>query len=527
MTLSIKHISYSFNGCHILKDVSATVDIGKIIGLIGPNGAGKSTLANVINGLIRPSEGVVHFERRNLIGLSPQEIARLGVARTFQGQHLPWNSTPRQCLLAVVRLNIRSSVNSESDYESNAKDHGTQVESFLNRYCLNEVSNKPVRDLSFGQQRLLSLAMACTRTARLLILDEPFVGLKSAILQVVIDTLRTQAEAKVVVVIDHTLSAVREIASSIWYMHNGRLITFENYTKMVSSDVFRRTYLGVNILNSEPKVADDIDAEKKPIRSLNNKALGNRSKPVLLLDEVSGGYGSKVVVNQASLEVFPGEVVSIIGVNGSGKSTLLRTIAGVTHFFGGSIYFHNERVNSLPPDKRVRMGLRFLVQDHRLFRTLNIRDNLLISIYALEQASGSLTAKWLTKKSLSAKHAATRSLAMLESDGLTVTDRTTSTYSGGEQARIALAQLEFGNPRLIILDEPTSGIDGIAIQSLVSTIRGWHQRRIPVVIVEHALEFVASVSTRVLLMKGGELRPVDQSVQRDPQMMEKILIRSQ
>jgi branched-chain amino acid transport system ATP-binding protein len=102
MILTIEHISYRINGCLILDDINATGDAGEVIGLIGPNGAGKSTLANVLNGFILPSDGAVRFEGRNLIGVAPQLIARQGVARTFQGQHLPWNSTPRRCLLFAL-----------------------------------------------------------------------------------------------------------------------------------------------------------------------------------------------------------------------------------------------------------------------------------------------------------------------------------------------------------------------------------------------------------------------------------------
>jgi energy-coupling factor transporter ATP-binding protein EcfA2 len=115
---------------------------------------------------------------------------------------------------------------------------------------------------------------------------------------------------------------------------------------------------------------------------------------------------------------------------------------------------------------------------------------------------------------------------MLESTGPKFTERAAGTYSGGEQARVALAQVAFGKPTVILLDEPTSGIDGTAGQSLVSAIREWQRRRIPVIIVEHALEFVASVSTRVLLMAGGELGPVDPLVHESSQLMEQLLMKS-
>lgn len=503
MSLQIKHISYRINGCLILDDVTATARRGDIIGLIGPNGAGKSTLANVLDAFIVPSSGTARLEERSLIGVSPQQVSRLGVARMFQGQHLPWNSTSCQCLVSVLTSDQEWHTQQTGNGDAAKvapRDSSAQAEAILARFGLAESSSIPARDLSFGQQRLLALAMACARSSRLLILDEPFAGLKTTALERVLDVLREEAQGKVVVVIDHTLSAIRAVASGIWFMHRGRLTAFRDYPEMAASDVFRSNYLGARGSDNQPLA----QTRSGTLATSHHQRAVARSDSALVLKNVSAGYGNKVVIRQVDLEVLLGDVVCVIGLNGSGKSTLLRAILGLARLFEGHVQVFGERVDGNPCDTRVRKGMRVLVQDHRLFRKLTLPDNLLLSAAPVEPRNSRLG--WLPLK---ASEAVLSSVAakqrMLELTVPNFAARAAGTYSGGEQARVALEQIDFGNPRLILLDEPTSGIDGLAIHSLFAAIQGWQHRTLPIIIVEHNLDFVASVATKVLLLSDGTL----------------------
>jgi ABC-type branched-subunit amino acid transport system ATPase component len=334
----------------------------------------------------------------------------------------------------------------------------------------------------------------------MLILDEPFAGLKTTIIERVLDVLRAEAQGKVVVVIDHTLSAIRAVASGIWFMDRGRLTVFRDYSEMAASEVFGSTYLGAGGLDDQPFVQTKSGTLVKP----DHRRAIRGSDSALALHNVSAGYGNKVVIRQVNLEVLSGDVVCVIGLNGSGKSTLLRAIVGLARLFEGHVYAFGKCVDGTPCDARVRMGMRVLVQDHRLFRDLTLPDNLLLSAAAIEPVRRRL---WglpfnATRAALSSVAAKQR---VLESAIPTFDGRPARTYSGGEQARVALAQIDCGNPRLVLLDEPTSGIDGLAVHSLFAAIRDWQQRPLPIVIVEHNLDFVATVATKVLLLSDGAL----------------------
>ena len=525
MSLSIEHVSYQIDGYRILHDITAAAQRGEIVGLIGPNGAGKSTLANILNGFTTPSIGKVRIDERNLVGLSPQRIARLGVARTFQGQHLPWNLTSRACLLSA----IATSPSQQSEQDRTAFAHQKaqhaavqQADIWLKRFGLSEVSGKKARDLSFGQQRLLAVAMACARSSRLLILDEPFVGLKSMALQAMLDVLRTEAPAKVIIVIDHTLSAIREVASRIWFMHRGQLTVFRDYSELAASELFRSNYFGgpQGVLTEycRPESSDAQNAERSTQR------MAGSSRAVLELRGVAAGYENKVVIRSAPVVLHSGEILCVIGTNGSGKSTFLRAIVGVAKLFEGQIIFCGDSVNNLSPDARVRKGMRLLVQDHRLFRTLSLPDNLLLSATAVESPRR-LLAVLRPENSGAARGSVARAVENLEDSLPDFAGRAAGTYSGGEQARVALAQLEFGDPKLILLDEPTSGIDGIALQSLMAALHRWKQRGAAVVIVEHALDFVSAVATRVLVAANGELHEVTSDCFQTRQLFDEVVKR--
>lgn len=531
MSLQIEHVSYRINGCLILDDVTATANRGEIIGLIGPNGAGKSTLANVLDGFTVPSSGTARLDDQGLIGVSTQRVSRTGVARTFQGQHLPWNSTSRACLISVLTSDpCRSTEHGKGGAENVAprSDLGLQAEAYLSRFGLSEVSSTPVRDLSFGQQRLLAIAMACARCSTLLILDEPFTGLKSTALEGVLGVIRAEAQGKIVVVIDHTLSAVRAIASRIWFMHRGQLTPFCDYSELATSEMFRINYLGSQRTADQRSTRSDApqqDGKEAQIEILCSPIVEG-SSPVLAMNAVSAGYGNKTVLRQVDLEVHPGEIVCVIGLNGSGKSTLLRAIAGVARLFEGQVRICGQRVDLESSDTRVRMGVRILVQDHRLFRTLTLPDNLLLAAAAVESDDDHFGGLKLRPKKATLRSVAVQQ-RILESTVPHLTERAAGTYSGGEQSRVALAQIDFGNPKLILLDEPTSGIDGVAVQALITAIRGWQGRRIPIVIVEHALDFVASVATRVLVIANGELHLVPElQRQSNSELMRAILNRT-
>lgn len=527
MSLSLDSVEFRVGNFVVVDKVAAKIGPGEAIGIIGANGAGKTTLANIISGTIKPSAGRVVLDGRDLTKLTVPEIAQVGVARMFQGAHLAWNLSAAENVLGSLDSFSYSSMSSNLSRwrlsgATPASDHNGAIE-ILDRVGLIESQAVPARDLSFGQQRLLALARALAYPSKLLLLDEPFVGLKSIALQRILRILREEVDAgRMVLVIDHTLSAVQAIATRFWFMHKGKLEVFKSYHEMTESDIFVASYLGLTrshalsedqaqrglphslgttsdvrgpLLNPEPK------GYLRGIGEDHLHARDNGSgEAVLSLRGVSGGYGSKVIVKKIDFDLFPSDVFCLLGLNGSGKSTLLRIIAGIAHHTGGNIHFEGAPIDRVAPQRRARQGLRLLPQEGRLFGSLSIEENIKLA-----------TMSWEVRGLLhSLPFAAYSGIQPKAFDGFN-NDRRLSrkqiarTLSGGEQASVALSLLKSSHPKVLLLDEPTSGIDGIAKSLLADDLGRWRANKVAILLVEHDLDFVLAVGTRFGVLKEGLL----------------------
>jgi branched-chain amino acid transport system ATP-binding protein len=506
MMLCIEHISYRIDGSVIIDDLTVGAGVGEVIGLVGPNGAGKSTLANLITGFTTPSSGVIYFDGHLLNQITPDQIARLGVGRTFQSPHLPWNLTVLDCILATVIASPKQPQGEAqvSTVFDTADDYQSRAAQVLARVGLAAAAQNPVRDLSFGQQRLLGLAMALERSPRLLILDEPFTGLKSVAVETVVQLIGEEAEKRAVIIIDHALSVVRELASSLWFMNKGRVAIFKDFDAMAASEEFQSNYLGARPASARSEAFNSISHDQIKPPALPSSS--ERDEPVLAIRGLAAGYENKAVIKEVDLRVYPGDIVSVVGLNGAGKSTLLRAIVGLARCFEGDVILNGKKFVNPTPDRMAREGIRLLVQDHRLFRSLTLRDNLVVSGYAIVSEKNSIPLSFTVGKEL--KRSVDAAIQELHLGNGDLQYRTAATFSGGEQARIALAQLQLGRPKLVLLDEPTSGMDGVALELLRVALETWKVQNIPVIMVEHALDFVTSVASRVILVSNGRAHEI-------------------
>lgn len=544
MKLKIENLTYKVGDFLILDRVTAEMSKGDAVGLIGPNGAGKTTLANIISGFLSPSSGRLSLNDHELIGHSPAEIGNLGVSRMFQSQHLAWNLSALENVL--VSLDAQSELSwgktlfwfSHSEKIENTKRE--QAVEILGRVGLIAQAEVPARELSFGQQRLLALARCLAYPSKLLLLDEPFSGVKSAALKLILGLLKEELQqGRMLLIIDHSLSAIHSIANKIWFMERGRLATFPDFSSLMISKVFTHSYLGYtetrekmptsgiahnNSGSSFGKSKLNILTENDESLLINNasqmvaespKALSNSK--VLALRFLSGGYGSRIVVKEVNLELSKGDVFCLIGLNGSGKSTLLRIIAGITQRFDGSISLEGEVINGLRTDERVRKGVRLLPQSHRLFRNLSVTENLLLS--SIPVTADSTFGRYLSLFVPVPPRVYSKVIQHVQKEFIGFKDRMTGTFSGGEQAQVALRQLEYGSPRLMLLDEPTSGIDGITKSNLIDLIGLWKKRGLAVLVVEHDLDFVCSVATHIAVLKNGNLTRLPSVESLKPEML--------
>ncbi|KQU16423.1 urea ABC transporter ATP-binding subunit UrtE [Methylobacterium sp. Leaf94] len=231
--------------------------------------------------------------------------------------------------------------------------------------------------------------------------------------------------------------------------------------------------------------------------------------PLLAVDDLHSGYGRIPILGGVSLQVNEGAFVGILGHNGMGKSTLLRTLTGNLPATAGSITFDGRDITRLSPTARARAGIGYVPQGREIFPALSVHENLRMGCLLSHDREEAVIADILTLFP--------RLKAYL--------DRPGGALSGGEQQLLALARCLCGAPRIILLDEPTEGIQPSIIEEIIETLRAiGRQRGLAVLLVEQNLNFIASLSQRVLILQKGRItREVPPDVARDRAMIDEFV----
>ena len=247
MTLRCENLSKSFDGTRALADVSVTFPENGIVAVIGPNGAGKTTLLNVLTGFLAPQSGRFSLDGRELSGLAPHKIARLGITRTFQDLRLISQvSVLENVLLArpnqkgerLLPALFRNGVAAEE------KLNHAEAMRWLKFVGLADAAGQLAGELSYGQQKLLTLACCLATEAKILLLDEPVAGVHPEMVQKILGLLsELRSQGKLVVFIEHDIAAVRQIADQVIVMDEGKIIAQGKPTEVLEQPEIIEAYV--------------------------------------------------------------------------------------------------------------------------------------------------------------------------------------------------------------------------------------------------------------------------------------------
>lgn len=247
--LQVEGLDHSFGGLRALNECSFTIEQGRITCLVGPNGAGKTTIFNVITGFLRPDEGTVTFRNRRLDGLRPQSIVHAGIARTFQNLRLFTDlSALDNVLIALGSQFGEEPLGAMFRPLHTARTQARRREearATLDHVGLADRARELVRNLSYGEQKLLTVARVLATGAELLLLDEPASGLSAGALDAVMALLRRlQAEGKTLLVVEHNTRVVQQIADDVLFLHQGHLMAQGTPEQIISDPALAEIYFG-------------------------------------------------------------------------------------------------------------------------------------------------------------------------------------------------------------------------------------------------------------------------------------------
>ena len=487
--LRLEDVTVRFGGLTAVSQVSLTKPPNSITAVIGPNGAGKTTLFNVISGLQAPTTGKVWFRGKDLTTLGPSDIARLGMARTFQNLRIFGNMTVLDNVMAGRHRHERSHflraglrLPSTRREERASREACMQVLELLG---IVDRAEEMAGSLPYGQQRLVEIARALATQPSLLLLDEPAAGMNASEREVLAEKILTINAAGIdVLLVEHDMELVMGLSQDVAVLDHGRLICIGTPAEVTCHPEVVAAYLGV-----------DHGAERAPrighierVAGLPDIVPGTR---ILDVRGVSTYYGSIGALRDVSLQVDAGEVVAVLGANGAGKTTLLRTISGALRARSGSVLLDDRDITRLPVAGIVELGICQVPEGRHVFPTLSVEDNLLLG--AGKQYKGPRY-----KAELASVYELFPILAERRRQAA-------GSLSGGEQQMLAIGRALMGRPRLLLLDEPSMGLAPIVVTAIFEALTVLNDGGLSLLMVEQNAEAALSIADRAVVLVTGEV----------------------
>jgi monosaccharide-transporting ATPase len=475
-TLSVRGVSKAFGGAVALQDVDLDLFPGQVHALIGENGAGKSTLIKLITGVYQLDSGEVRHRGEVVHFPSPRDAQLHGIQTIYQEVYLaPQLSIARNVFLGREPSRLGS---------LDLRRMNREAAELLDRYGIVADVKRPLGELGLGIQQMVAVARAVSADASVVIMDEPTSSLEPREVDKLLEVVGLlKAQGVAVVYISHRLDEVFRACDKITVLRDGKLV----WTG-ATADTTRRQLIS-RMLGRE---AGDLEGGRRT--QLGGARRVNEAPPVL----TAGHLSRRFVLDDISLVVRPGEVVGLAGLLGSGRSETAKAIFGALPLDSGTVEIDGKAFARATPASRIRAGIAMLPEDRKIegiVPDLSIRDN--IGLAALPQLSrGGFVSR---RKQNAIVDVFMKRLRIKASSA----DQRVSELSGGNQQKVLLARLLCLNPKVLLLDEPTRGIDVGAKAEVQSLIAELAEKGLGVVLISSELEEVVEGSDSVLVLRDG------------------------
>lgn len=469
--LRVRALSKTFPGVRALQEVSLEVQPGEVHALLGENGAGKSTLVKIISGVESPDGGEIELDGQALRNLNEAAAGALGIGIVHQeGSLVP------QLSLAENIFAGRQPVTRFGTVDRKAMN--ARAEALLEDLHITLHPETLVRDLSPAEAQSVEIAKALSRELRLLILDEPTAALTIAETERLFAVVRTLAAQGVAVIyISHRLAEVFTVCKRVTVLKDGRVSGTREVARTTQDDLIQL------MVGREVKVGRADDADRKP------------GQAVLEVRRLA----SSPMITSASLTVREGEIVCLAGLIGAGRTELCETVFGARRRTGGEVHLMGRPAHFSSPWEAMKAGVGMVPEDRKeagLFLDMSVTAN--VGVTNLERvSSGGLISERkhqeLAQRFVTKLRVATPSL-----------QQAVGYLSGGNQQKVLLAKWLAREPRLLIVDEPTRGVDVGARAEIYDLLRELAAQGVAVLVVSSDLPEVLSLADRIVVMAEGE-----------------------
>jgi ribose transport system ATP-binding protein len=473
--LQMRHVSKTFPGVNALQNVQLTVYPGEVHALMGENGAGKSTLMKILSGAYIPDPGAeIAIDGKPVHISGPLTAKAHGIAIIYQELALAPNLTVAENIYLGRETRRGPAVHRAGMIAGCADILGNLGATFGPRTL--------AADLSIAEQQMVEVARAIHARSRILVMDEPTAALSSRETQRLFQViLRLKSEGLAIIYISHRMAEVYELAERVSVLRDG------GYVGTLSRDEIRpesivRMMVGRDLSSFYKK-------EHRP---------GGERRPVL---EVTGLADGRRVTN-GTFTLLAGEVLGLAGLVGAGRTELARIIYGAEPRVAGTVKLEGKAVNYRSPAEAIAGGVVYLTEDRKaqgLFLDMTVGANINLGVIGRDAKAGA----WLDRT-----RARVRSLAAIQAMNIRVPgpDMPVGALSGGNQQKVLLSRLLETQPKVLILDEPTRGVDIGAKSEIYRIIDQLAQNGAAVLVISSELPEIVGIADRVVVMREGETR---------------------
>jgi len=470
--LQIQSISKAFAGVQALDGVSFELRPGEVHALVGENGAGKSTLIKLITGAHLPDSGSMIVEGKLVVDNDPVLAKRLGIACIYQQPALFPDLT--------VAENLAINLERGGPWRRiNWKQRHERAQKLLQRVGAQILPETRVNQLSMPQQQLVEIAGALGANARILIMDEPTASLAEAEVANLLNVIRElRSQGVGIIYISHRLEELFGIADRVTVLRDGSHVATRPMADVSQGELIR-LMVGREISAVFPKQTVPLGDILLELRNVNSAAAGTRN---------------------VSLNVRAGEILGMVGLVGAGRTELAKTIFGLTPADSGQILLRGQPVTISSPADAVGLGIAYVPEDrrrHGVILELPVSQNATLAVLQEISKYGILNfseERKLADSYVSRLFIKTASLETLVGN-----------LSGGNQQKVALARWLATKPSVLILDEPTQGIDVGAKAEIHRLMGDLTRQGLAIIMISSELSEVLGMSDRIAVMRGGSV----------------------
>lgn len=468
--LRMKNIHKTFPGVYALKAVDFELRAGEVHAILGENGAGKSTLIKVLGGIYAADQGEIYIEGKKVEIRSVKDAQNNGIAIIHQELVLvPYMTVAENIYLGREPMKGKF-VNSALMHE--------EAQHLIDSYGININARSMVKDLTIAQQQMVEIIKAISQNSKILVMDEPTSSISEKEVKFLFETMRVLTEKGVgIIYISHRMSELDEVCDRVTVLRDGE-------------------YIGTKVVKETDK------------NELISMMVGRELKNYYIRDYQDDGevllecrnISDNKLVKGVSFEVRKGEIVGFAGLVGAGRSEVMKCLFGLTKGYSGEIYIDGKKVEINSPDQAIEHGIALIPEDRKLeglFPVQSVKFNMTIAILkefikgvlVNRQKEVSITQEYIEKMSVRTPSA----------------DQIIANLSGGNQQKVMIARWLATSPKILILDEPTRGVDVGAKSEIYAIMNELAKSGMAIVLISSEMPEIINMSDRIYVMSEGRI----------------------